>query len=130
MRNQMYVHGLDLSSRLPFFAIINGSNGGKVTRYDGLLLYAAHDGVCTPFATPLVAERIADLTGDRDADDAKFAEISRQAGLAPEGSISPEVRAYLMRDIGPSAFALGGQLLMSLPPGRSLAQAELPPVAQ
>lgn len=129
IRSQIFFHGTDLASALPFFGMIYGSNGAKVMRYDGLLMYAAHDAAYTPFATPFVSERILDLTGDREADDALFESVRQKAGLAPEGSISPEVEAFLLRDIGPAAFALGGDMLLSLPPGRSLALADLPPVA-
>ncbi len=126
LHSQVFFAGKEVTTGLPVFGIINGSNGGKVVRYEGILLYSAHDGGHTPFATPFISERVADLTGDREADEARFAELAEQAGIVPEGQVPPEIQAHLIKDVGPSAFAQGGELLLKLSPGNSLAMSYIP----
>lgn len=126
LHSQIFIAGKEVTTGLPVFGIVNGSNGGKVMRYEGILLYAAHDGLHTPFATPFIADRVADLTGDRVADEALFATFAEQAAIAPDGDVPPDVRAHLLKDVGPSAFAMGGELLMRMPPGKSMALSYIP----
>lgn len=126
LHSQIFIAGKEVTTGLPVFGIVNGSNGGKVVRYEGILLYAAHDGLHTPFATPFISERVADLTGDRAADEERFAAFAKQAAIAPDGAVPPDVRAHLLKDVGPSAFAMGGELMMMMPPGRSMALSWIP----
>ncbi|WP_374390374.1 hypothetical protein [Sandaracinobacter sp.] len=126
LHSQIFISGREVSTGLPVFGIVNGSNGGKVTRYEGIMLYSAHDALHTPFATPFISERLADLTQDRAADEARFAEFAQHAGLAPDGAVPPDVRAHLLKDIGPAAFAMGGELMMRMPPDTSMSLSHIP----
>jgi hypothetical protein len=65
-------------------------------------------------------ERIGDLSGDRQADEVRFGELAARDPLAPDGSIPDDLQAHLLRDVGPAARALGGDLLLSMPLSRSM----------
>jgi hypothetical protein len=71
-------------------------------------------------AYAIMFERVGNLSGDPKADDAHFAELAAKNPLAPEGSIPDELRAHLLRDVGPEARALGGDRLLSMPLSRSM----------
>ncbi len=126
LNSKLFIIGVETSNRLPVFGIINGVNGAVAESYEGLILYAAHDPVHTPVAQPFISERVGDLSGDRDADDARFAQLGAQAGLAPEGAVPARVQARLLRDVGPLAFANGGEMLMSLTPSMAMSRARVP----
>ena len=70
----------------------------------------------------MICHRIGDLTGDREADDRHFAELAALNPLAPEGSVPEHIRNHLMRDTGPTPFAQGGDWLLQMPLGRSMAR--------
>ena len=53
----------------------------------------------------MVLERIGDLTGDCEADDARCQELLASDPAAPDGSVPEDIRRHLIRDIGPT---LGG----------------------
>ena len=78
------------------------------------VLTALMDSNRTPLATPIVFERIGDLSGDREADDLRFAELKTRKPFPEAGEVSAEVQAHIVRDFGPGAAEVGGdQLLMS-----------------
>ena len=120
---QLIMLGVEVTSRSPVMALMNGVTAMKADRTEGLLLYCLMDATRTPVVNPFISERIADLQGDRQADDATFAGLAHLADLAPEGSVPPEIAAHLFPDVGPAAFAAGGDMVLSLPIGRSLARA-------
>ncbi len=65
------------------------------------------------------------LSGDAAADDARFEASIAANPLAPEGSIPDQIRDHLFRDIGPTAFAQGGEALMTMAFTRSLSRGPL-----
>lgn len=122
LHNQLICVAADITSGAMVFGIFNGVAAPKAQVLDGLSLGSALDPGRTPVAFVMMFERIEDLSGDRDTDDARFLEIAARDPLAPEGSISPELAAHLLRDIGPAHLALGGDLLLMMPLARSLSR--------
>ena len=99
----------------PLFLIFRGVTLPRATCLDGVLTLAALDPNRTPASIPIILERVGDLTGERAADEARFAALSREGGLADEDSLSAAIRAHLVRDIGPKAAAAGGELFLVAP---------------
>ena len=122
MQNQLFCIASDLTSGALIFGIFNGVPAAKAQVVDGLILGAALDPGRTPTASVMMFERIGDLSGDPEADDARFAELVAANPVAPEGSISPELQAHLAPDVGPKELALGGDWLLRMPLARSLAR--------
>ena len=56
------------------------------------------------------------------ADTARYEALLTQHPLAPEHSIPDGLRAHLLRDIGPAAFADGGDLFLMMPSMKSMAR--------
>lgn len=126
LHSQLFIVGVEALGGLPMFAIVNGVNGSKAETYEGLMLYAALDFGNTPFASAFVAERIADLSGDRAADEAFLAELAPKAGLAPVGAVPPDLEAHLQREFGPAAHAAGQDMLLCMPLARTLSRIAAP----
>ncbi|MBL8770570.1 MAG: helix-turn-helix transcriptional regulator [Phenylobacterium sp.] len=122
LQNQLFSIVADTVSGAFVFGIFNGVASAKAEVVDGLMLGAALDPGRTPTATAMMFERIGDLSGDREADDACFAELMRREPVAPEGSVPEALRAHLVRDLGPTPFAAGGDLLLRMPLDRSMAR--------
>ncbi len=122
MQNQLFCIASDLTSGALIFGIFNGVPAARAQVVDGLILGAALDPGRTPTASVMMFERIGDLSGDPEADDARFAELAASNPVAPEGSISPELQAHLAPDVGPKELALGGDWLLRMPLARSLAR--------
>ena len=122
MQNQLFCVAADLTSGALLFGIFNGVPAAKAQVVDGLMLGAALDAGRTPTASVMMFERIGDLSGDADADDAHFATLAARNPVAPEGSISPELVAHLTPDSGATQLALGGDWLLRMPLLRSLAR--------
>lgn len=121
VQNQLFCVGTERANGSPVFGIFNGTGGLKVNRMDGLTLTSALDAARTPTATPILIERIGDLTGDVERDDATFAAVADVEYAEPEDRVDPAIRAHLLRDIGPEVAKLGGDLLMRSPVSRSWA---------
>jgi hypothetical protein len=84
----------------------------KAMMLDGLLLLAAFDAGRTPAAVPVILERIGDLSGNERADDETCDElVSRSAEL--DTDLPENVRLRLLRDIGPTAAAAGGDMFLT-----------------
>lgn len=123
VHNQLICIAADVVSGAMVFGIFNGVAMVKADVLDGLALGSALDSARTPTAFVMMFERIGDLSGDRDADDARFEALADSDPLAPEGSVRPEIRAHLVRDIGPAALAASvGELLLQAPLFRSLSR--------
>jgi len=120
LHNQLFVIAADITSGALLFGILHGVASARAQVLDGLTLAPSLDPGRTPTAYAIIFERIGDLSGDPKADEARFAELAAKDPLAPEGSISDELRAHLLRDVGPEAKALGGDLLLSMPLSRSM----------
>lgn len=122
LHNQLFIVAADVTSGALLFGILHGVASARAQVLDGLALGPSLDPGRTPTAYAIMFERIGDLSGDRQADEAHFADLASKDPLAPEGSISPELQAHLLRDVGPAARALGGDMLLSMPLSRSMAR--------
>jgi transcriptional regulator with XRE-family HTH domain len=120
--NQLFVISVDVTSGALLFGIFNGVSGPRADVVDGLCLTPAQDAGRTPTAHAMIFERIGDLSDDPEADDRLFEQYANLDPVAPEGSISDDLRRRLTGDFGPAQAALGGDLLLRLPISRSLAR--------
>lgn len=123
LHNQLYVIMADDTTNGLTFGILNGISNAKVDVVDGIMLCTSLDVGRTPMAMPLLCERIGDLSGDRVADDARFAELARALAQPVEGQITDALRRHLFPDAGPAEKARGGDWLMQIPIDRSFARA-------
>jgi hypothetical protein len=98
----------------PLFLIFRGVPLPKATLLDGLALISALDAARTPAAVPILLERVGDLTGDREADDATCEAMGNKHPFADEGEVSETILQHLVRDFGPSAAAKGGDLFLTV----------------
>jgi transcriptional regulator with XRE-family HTH domain len=122
LQNQLFCVGGELTSGSLVFAILNGVSTVQAGLLDGLILFCALDPGRTPTATAAVYERIADLSGDRAADEARFMAFAAEPMMAPEDTVPEALRAHLVRDIGPEQLASGGDWLLRSPLVRTLAR--------
>ncbi|MFL5298517.1 MAG: multiprotein-bridging factor 1 family protein [Phenylobacterium sp.] len=120
--NQLFVISVDVTSGALLFGIFNGVSGPRADIVDGLCLTPAQDAGRTPTAHAMIFERVRDLSGDRDADDRYFAELTRRDPVAPEGSIPEALRRHLLRDFGPLQAGQGGDMLLRAPLTHTLAR--------
>jgi hypothetical protein len=119
---QIFVVGSELTSGSLVFAILNGVPSVKVTVLDGVILSAILDPGRTITSTAVVFERTGDLTDDTDADDRRFQDEAAKNPVRQADDIPQDLRDHLTRDIGPAAFAAGGDLLLRMPVARSWAR--------
>lgn len=120
--NQLFAVTVDVISGAVLFGIFHGVGTARAEVVDGLVLAPSLDVGRTPAAYAMILERVGDLTGDLEADDRHFIELAAKDPVAPEGSISDELRRHLTADIGPAAAALGGDLLLRMPQIRSMSR--------
>ena len=99
VHTQLYVIGTEFGSGGLVFAILHGVNSLKAEVLDGITLSSTFDVGRTPAASAIVLRRVGDLTGDRNADDARL--LARGAGnpIVPRESISESLRRHLARDM-------------------------------
>lgn len=122
---QLFAILFDTVGQTPIFVIWNGVPLSKASFLDGIVTAAALNAARTPSAYPIVMERIGDLTGDREADDAHCAELLARDPLAPEGSVPEDLQAHLVRDIGPRAAEAGvGEMFLLAPITSTLSRGE------
>ena len=113
IEGQLFAILFDNVGQTPVFLIFNGVALHRATQLDGLILAAALNSARTPSAYPVVMERLGDLTGDHEADDAQMAELQSRDTNADEAQIGEDLRRHLIRDIGPAALAAGtGELYL------------------
>lgn len=102
----------DNTGQTPLFLIFRGVPLPRAEVMEGILLMAALNASRTPAAVPILMERIGDLCGNREEDDAACdALITRQPTVSVD-EIPDASRAYLLRDVGPAAAASGGDLFL------------------
>jgi hypothetical protein len=112
VEGQLFAILFDTVGQTPVFLIFNGVALHKATQLDGLILAAALNAARTPSAYPVVMERLGDLSGDREADDAHMQEMLQRDTKADEDT-SEVLRKHLIRNIGPDAVAAGtGELFL------------------
>lgn len=110
--HHIYVVLTDTVGHTPVFVIFNGVALQKAAMLEGLILASALDASRTPTAHPIVMERIGDLSGDEEADDAFFREILARDPVVPDDCLPAELRRHLLRDFGPAAATAGGDLML------------------
>lgn len=118
---QLFAIANDTIGHLPSFLIFNAVSMPKNVLLDGIILTALN-ALRKPAAYPILLERIGDLSGDREADDAHAAALMRDNPQFVETEDVPEaVRRHLLRDVGPEAAARGqGDLLLGAATSESL----------
>jgi transcriptional regulator with XRE-family HTH domain len=127
-RTQVFGLCADPATGIFLFVIFNAVLRYRADVMDGLAMTVLRSGGGAPMACAVLMERTGMLSGDAAADDAKLAELARQNPLAPEDSISPLVRAHLLRDVGPAAKAAGGEMVLLMPFIGSMARGPEPGV--
>ena len=118
------LHGIliDESDDSILFCLLNGVNMPQVEAMDGIFMAIAKDGPQTPCGAACLLERECNLTGDVDEDDRRYEDLKSRAFLWDRTHITPDEYAHLMRDIGPKAYAAGGDLFLRSPLARSLSR--------
>ncbi len=117
-----FIFLFDKTGGTPMTAQFKGVSLPKATVLDGILLLAALDPDRTPAALPVVVERLGDLSGDSEADLARFREFADLMAEPAEPLPVAEITARLSRDIGPAAAAAGGEAFLAISSGRSLSR--------
>lgn len=92
----------DATGGTPMHLVFRGISLPKAMVLDGLLMMAALDGSRTLAAVPLVLERVGDLTGDADADDARAAGLAGEAPEPLDPVPADALRDRLFRTAGPA----------------------------
>jgi len=126
--NQVFAQCADPSSGMFIFLIFNAVPRQRADVLDGLSLTVQLSAGGSPVAAPVLLERTGMLSGDAAADDARHAAASALSHLAPEGSVPARVAAHLHRDVGPKAYAAGGDFLLKMPFTASLSRGPEPDV--
>jgi transcriptional regulator with XRE-family HTH domain len=90
------------------FAIFNRVHRQRIEVMDGVTLACMADAGGVPVAAACLLERVGDLSGDPEADNARYEELLAEHPIAPDGSLTPDIINHLWRDIGPTALANGG----------------------
>lgn len=122
LQHQLFSVATDRAHGTLLFSIFNGVARQKAQVLDGLTLACLRDAGGSPAASTCLLERIEDLTGDPQADLARYQALIAAQGspLAPEGSIPEAVRAHLTREADPASMGVGGLLRMYF--GQSMAR--------
>jgi len=105
LQGQVFVVLSDSARDTQLYAMLSAVGLPRGEMFDGIILAPALDVARTPTAVPVIVERIGELSGDIEADDARCRELQAQDATADESQISPELKAHLLRDVGPLAPA-------------------------
>ncbi len=113
LRSQIYGLLADLRDDGLVLSIVNSVTMPRVESTNGLLMAVTSDRFQVPTASPIFWRRIGDLSGDEDADRQTY-ESRRMSvtNLMEADEVEPNVRALLLPDVGPAAFAAGGAMLL------------------
>ncbi|GGY52018.1 hypothetical protein [Parvularcula lutaonensis] len=99
LQHQTFGVSFDQESGTMLFSIYNGVARQKPQVLDGMNLATLRDAGGSPAASVCVLHRIADVTGNREEDEAMFEKaVAELNPLAPEGSIDPALARHLTRD--------------------------------
>ena len=127
--DQMYCCCTNQTTGGSVFAILNRVHRPRIDVLDGVSIACMADAGGTPVAAAILLERIADLTGDAVADEARYEEFLSEHPIAPDGSVPDDIQRYLMRDTGPTALANGGDGMIMIRALTSLARGSSPVAA-
>ena len=114
IQTQLVTVAADPRTGVFLFGVFNAVLRDRPEVMDGLTLTWQRFQGGIPVAAGCMIERQGDLSYDLAIDEARFAELARQNPVAPDGSIPPEVRDRLYHDVGPTAFAAGGDSLLAM----------------
>ena len=96
IHQQLYYFGADDAFGAITMGIFNGVSRNRAEVADGVLLTTLRDAGASPTASSIVMHRIADLTGDAEADMMKFRKlVENQKLVAPPDSVDPDIAAHL-----------------------------------
>lgn len=107
------------------FSIFNYVRKPRIEVMDGITLSCMADAGGSPVANACMMERVADLTGDAEADNEHYEALLAEHPIAPEGSIPEAIRDHLYFDCGPKAMAAGGDSVMLMRAMNSIARRSL-----
>jgi transcriptional regulator with XRE-family HTH domain len=100
LQHQIFSMSFDHDACTAMFGIYNGVARQKPQLLDGLNLATLRDAGGSPAASASVLERIAEVSGDREADERMFEEaVSKLEPLAAEGSVPPDIAEHLTRNV-------------------------------
>lgn len=116
LANRLYAMFSDDAAEVMAYMITNAALPPRAQVLHAIFLGPSSDGQLTPKAAPCVLTRVADLTGDPQADEATYAQMKAHCGYIDPTEVPASVRAYLDRDFGPTAFAQGGPDMVTAPP--------------
>lgn len=111
-------HGLGTMT----FTILNRVRQPRVDAMDGISMACSAVAGGVPMALAFYMERVGILGPDPAENDSRFEAFLLQHPLAPEGSVPDNLRRHLVRDIGPTAHAEGGDLILMMRSMTSLAR--------
>jgi transcriptional regulator with XRE-family HTH domain len=123
VQNQLFGVSFDTVTGRATTVIFNGIAGPRAEVMDGIVLSCRLDMGGSPAAYRCVAERVADLTDDPQADARRLDALMMESPVVPDGSVPESIRSYLLRDCGLAAAAAGGDLVLMMPHLGSLARA-------
>jgi len=122
VHTQLYVIGTEFGSGGLVFAILHGVSSIKAGVLDGITLSSTFDAGRTPAAAAVVFERIADLTDDAEADDARLIALDSGNPVAAPGAVPEDLRRHLTRDLGAAQSQLDLDGVLRLPLAHSRAR--------
>jgi hypothetical protein len=120
--DQLYCCATNELTGASTFSIFNYVRRPRIDVMDGLTLSCMTDAGGCPVANACMLERIGELSGDPEADNAHYETLLTQHPIAPEGSIPEAIRNHLLFDCGPEAMAAGGDPVLMMRSMRSLAR--------
>jgi transcriptional regulator with XRE-family HTH domain len=121
--DQMYCCATNQLMGNSIFAIFNCVHRPRIDVLDGVTLACMADAGGVPVAAACLLERVGDLSGDDEADNAHYESLLAEHPIAPDGSIPEHIQRHLFRDTGPAALAAGGDPLIMMPSMTSMARA-------
>ena len=78
LHGHLYCITANVNSGTLLFEIFHGIGTSRADVFDGLILIPGASQGYSPTATAMLCERVGELSGDRDADDKRFAEFASQ----------------------------------------------------
>lgn len=88
----------------------------------GILLFCRPGMGGAPIALPCISERVADLTGDAEVDEAVLHDLAQLNPFLGSADVSPEIFAHLHPNVGPNSAAAGGDIALIVPYMRAVEQ--------
>jgi transcriptional regulator with XRE-family HTH domain len=127
-QTQLVAAAVDAETGVFLFAILNAVLRDRADVLDGLTLTCQRHAGGSAVAGAVLLERTGFLSEDPEADDARWeASILANPFVRPE-TLAPGVADHLFRDVGPTAFAAGGDALLTMAFDRSMSRGPPPRV--